>query len=207
MTEINDLDRHALLAQSHGHGRKDERRRRVARQVCLFQFGPTVEPHRIENALAGHLFVDEIGDRTSEMACHRQKSDPELLVSRRSCPLGIKEVQIKRCMNQGDKRKPRHCDDDQDFPHRHLEAEVLRLVPRRQWGSFPSSASRSLRRHFACGARQMEDSLPGCLGRQASCSSFPQRTSVDNRLGSLLAESGRMPNFHHFVMRGAIERG
>ena len=53
-------------------------RRRVTGEICFLQFWPAVETQRLENAFAGHLFVDEIGDRTSEMTRHWKETDPEV---------------------------------------------------------------------------------------------------------------------------------
>src|SRR5713226_8486058 len=80
MAEINDLNWHALFAQRHRHRRENERGRRVTGEISLFQFRPAVESDRLEKAVASHLLVNEICDRTSEMTRHRQKSDPEFLV-------------------------------------------------------------------------------------------------------------------------------
>ncbi len=94
MTEIDDFDRHTLLTQRHCHWREDKGRRRVTRQIRLLQFRPAVETHRLKNALAGHLFVDEIGHRAGEMTGDWQKSDPEFVWPGSCALLGTKQVKI-----------------------------------------------------------------------------------------------------------------
>jgi hypothetical protein len=124
MTEVNDFDRYALLAQSHRHGRENECRRRVAGQVRLFQFRPAVESHRIENAFPVQLFVDEIGHRTGEMARHRQKSDSEFVLTPGRL-LRAKDVQINGSVNERDKRQSRHGDGDENLAERHFNSRSI----------------------------------------------------------------------------------
>jgi hypothetical protein len=48
-------------------------------------------------------------------------------------------------------------------------------------------------------ARRAEDSLPGCLGRQAA--SLPSRSAVLRQAGSLSAKTGKLPIFHYEILR------
>jgi len=61
--------------------------------------------------------VDEISDRTSEMTCDRQKSDPEFLLIGCGRVFGIEQMQIQPCDR----------DRDQNFPHRHKCSRSIRL--------------------------------------------------------------------------------
>ncbi len=79
MTEINDFDRHTLFAQGYRHWRENERRRRVTGEICFLQFWPAIKTKRLKKAVACYLFVNEIGNRTGEMTCDRQKSDSKFL--------------------------------------------------------------------------------------------------------------------------------
>ena len=66
---------------------------------------------------ARETVVDEISDRTSEMTCDRQKSDPEFLLIGCGRVFGIEQMQIQPCDR----------DRDQNFPHRHKCSRSIRL--------------------------------------------------------------------------------
>src|SRR5437870_8810212 len=102
MAEIHNFDWHALFAQRHRHWCENECGRRVAGEIGLLQFRPAIEADRLENIVPSHLFVDEIGYRTSEMTGHRQKSDSEFLMIGTACPFGIEHVEIEPGVNDRD---------------------------------------------------------------------------------------------------------
>ena len=49
---------------------------------------------------ARETVVDEISDRTSEMTCDRQKSDPEFLLIGCGRVFGIEQMQIQPCVRE-----------------------------------------------------------------------------------------------------------
>ena len=112
MTEIDDLDRHTLLAQRHRHRREDERRRRVTGQIRFLQFRPAVEAKGLEKTFACDLFVDEVGDRTREMTRHRKKPDPEFLLIAGGRTFRTEKMKINRHVKERDERQPDGSDND-----------------------------------------------------------------------------------------------
>jgi hypothetical protein len=75
VAEIDDLDRHPLLAQRHGQRGEDEGRLEVVRQKRLLQLGPAAEPDGLDQTVSTDLFVDEVSDRTGQVAGHRDETD------------------------------------------------------------------------------------------------------------------------------------
>ena len=80
MAEINDFDGNALFAQGHRQRRENERGRHVTGEKGLLQFRKAVEADRLEEVVAGHVLIDEIGDRAGEMAGDGDETDAEFLV-------------------------------------------------------------------------------------------------------------------------------
>src|SRR5438128_1992856 len=52
---------------------------RVTGEICFLQFWPAIKTKWLKKAVACYLFVNEIGNRTGEMTCDRQKSDSKFL--------------------------------------------------------------------------------------------------------------------------------
>ena len=73
--QVDDLDRHPLLAERHRQRGEDERRFQVVRQESLLQLGPAVEADRNEDPVAGHFLIDEVRDGTRQVAGYRNEAD------------------------------------------------------------------------------------------------------------------------------------
>ena len=120
VAEVDDLDRHPLFAERHGHGGEDERRLQVVRQERLFELGPAVEADRLEDPVPRHLLIDEVRDGACQVAGDRDEADAERGVAAcTSCRRAVEHSQVHRAVEQADHGDPAEGTEDHGASHRH----------------------------------------------------------------------------------------
>lgn len=123
VAEVDDLDRHPLRAQYHRQRRQQERRLDLAALERLDRGRKVRKRPRPEAGRGGRGPGREVGDRTGEMAGHRQEADVELAMRGVGAPGHPRPVVQDRQHGQergGDRRDPQ--------PERSHPATVARVV-------------------------------------------------------------------------------